>query len=465
MTRSFTLAALLFILLSCAAPALAQTAPLSLPPYKKVVLKNGLTLLLMEQHEVPIISLAAVIKAGSVTDPAGKEGTAAIVAALLRRGTSTRSADQFAEELDFIGASLSAGAGVDVTSVSAEFMKKDTARGLELVSDALLHPAFAQDEVTKQVKQRVDGIKAAKDRAAGVIGAYYNGYLYGKHPYGRPTSGDETSLAAMTRDDVVKLYTTHYVPGATVMAVVGDFAVADMEKQLTALFGTWPAAKVPVVTIPDAAPVPGTRLLLVDKPDATQTFFRIGNVGIARNNPDRVGIEVVNTLFGGRFTSMINSELRIKSGLTYGANSGFVEWKARGPFYIGSYTRNATTEKALDLTMATLKRLHEQGVSDDDLKSAKAYLKGQFPPDIETGSQLASLLADLFANGLDEREVNTYYAKVDALTVADASRIIKQYFPLENLTFVLIGKKAEIEGLAKKYATTVDHKSILAAGF
>ncbi len=455
----------LMLVLAVAAPALAQPASLKLPPYKTVVLPNGLTLLLMEQREVPIVSLSIVVRAGSVADPAGKEGVASITAALLRRGTTSRSADQFAEELDFIGGSFGAGVSVDSTSASAEFMKKDVERGLDLVADALLRPAFQADEVTKLVRQRVDGIKSAKDRAAGVIGTYFNAYLYGSHPYGRPPGGDEKTLAGITRDDVVSFYATHFVPGSTVVAVVGDFAAADMQKQITARFGAWPAKAAPSVRLADAVPVQGRKLLLVDKPDSTQTYFRLGNVGISRTNPDRVVIEIVNTLFGGRFTSMINTALRIKSGLTYGAGSSFAEWKARGPFLINSYTQNATTEQALDLTLATLKALHEKGISEDDLNSAKTYLKGQFPPEIETSDQLADTIASLVADGLDQREIDTYYAKIDATTMADVNRIIKQYFPIDNMVFVLIGKASDIEGLAKKYATQVDRKAIGAAGF
>jgi zinc protease len=465
MTRHSRFALGLLIVLGCVAPAVAQTGSLSLPPYKKVILRNGLTLFLMEQHEVPIVSVSAIVKAGSTADPAGKEGVAAIAAALLRRGTTTRSANQFADELDFIGASFGAGTSVDATRVSAEFMKKDMAKGLDLVADALLRPAFAADEVAKQVTQRVDGIKAAKDRAAGVIGTYFNAYLYGKHPYARPAGGDEASLASVTRDDVVKLYETYYTPSSTAIAVVGDFVTADMAKQLTTLLSTWPAKTAPPVNVPDAVAVTGKKLLLVDKPDATQTYFRIGNVGISRSNPDRVTIDIVNTLFGGRFTSMLNSELRIKSGLTYGAGSSFAELKAKGPFAINTYTSNASTERAIDLTLETLKRLHEKGITEDELNSAKAYLKGQFPPEIESSNQLAAVLTDLTFYGLDEREINNYYAMVDGATMAEVTRVIKQYFPLDNMVFVLIGKAAEIGPLAKKYAPVVDKKSIGAVGF
>jgi predicted Zn-dependent peptidase len=455
----------LLVVLALAAPALAQPGSLKLPAYRQVVLKNGLTLLLMEQHEVPMVSFSVRVRAGSVSDPAAREGVASMTAALLRKGTTTRSADQFSAQLDFIGGSFGAAATLDSTVAAAEFMKKDLAKGLDLIADALLRPTFPPDEVAKLVTQRVDSIKSAKDRAAGVLPQYFNAYLYGKHPYGRPTGGDESSLPSIARDDVVKFYEANYTPGGTVMAVVGDFATAEMEQQLTTAFAAWPGKTAPAVAVPDAPAVAGRKLLLVDKPDSTQTYFRIGNIGIKRANPDRVLVEIVNTLFGGRFTSMINTELRIKSGLTYGAGSSFAEWKAKGPFAISSYTSNASTEKALDMTLDVLKRLHEQGISEEDLASAKAYLKGQFPPDIETGDQLAGVLSELIFNGLDKREIDTYYAKIDAASMADINRVIKQYFPLDNLVFVLVGKASDIDAVAKKYARVVDRKSISAAGF
>jgi zinc protease len=465
MKKILIFALALLITLSNALPASAGNGELKLPPYKKVKLTNGMTLLLMEQHEVPVISFNFIVKAGSVADPAGKEGLASVVAELLRKGTKTRSADQLAAELDFIGGDLAARTNFDYTNGFAEFIKKDLNTGLNLLADALLNPTFPQAEVTKLLKQRVDGIKAAKDQAQGVIGAYYAKYLFGEHPYGRPTGGDEKSLPAITRADVLKFYQSWYAPSNTTLAVAGDFNVADMEKLLNDKFGGWNAKANAPVAVPDAAPVQGKKLLLVDKPDSTQTFYMIGNIGIARNSQDRVYINVVNTLFGGRFTSMLNSELRIQTGLTYGARSTFEERKAKGPFAISTYTRNEKTEEAIDRTLDIAKRLHEKGFSEEELKSAKTYIKGLFPTSLETTDQLAATIAQLDYYGLDENDVNSLYAKIDAMTLADAKRIIKQYFPLDNLVFVLIGKASEIDKIAKKYAAKMDAKVITQPGF
>jgi predicted Zn-dependent peptidase len=443
--------------------AAAQT--LHMPPHEKYVLKNGLTVLLLEKHGVPMINLYAIVKTGSAADPAGEDGLASITAGLLRKGTKTRTAQQFAADLDYIGGEFESEAGPDFSSVSTEFLTKDLTRGLELFSDALLHPMFPQAEVEKLLAQSVDGVRGAKDDPQQVLGLYYYGYLYGAHPYGRPAGGDEVSLQRIKRDAIVKFYETNYAPGNTLLAVAGEFNGVEMRKKLEDVFGGWPARAVAVRSIPAAAPVKSKRLLLVDKDDATQTYFAFGNVGIARNDPDRVAIRVVNTIFGGRFTSELNEALRVESGYTYGASSFFDARKAPGPFGIFSFTKNETTTPAIDLAVQVLQKLHKDGVTDEQLKSAKSYIKGQYPPNIETSRQLAQIIATHEFYGLGDDEVNQLEARVDAVTPEMAKQVIQKHFPSENLVFVLIGKASAIGPAAEKYAEKRDARAISQPGF
>jgi predicted Zn-dependent peptidase len=462
---------LLLIAMICVAAATgtttlqAQTGGLKLPPHERHKLPNGMTLLLMERHELPLVSFHVIINAGPVADPAGQEGLASLTAALLRKGTKTRSANQFSAQLDFVGGEFNTNVAADYATISAQFMKKDLGTGLDLLADALLNATFPQEEVDKLIRQRVDGVKSAKDQALAVLPLYFNAYLYGTHPYARPAGGDEKSVPRITRDAIVKFYQARYSPANTTLAVVGDFDRSETESMLSQRFGAWSAQPTPALAVPDHANIEGKKLLLVDKPDATQTYYCIGNVGVARTNRDRVPIRVVNTVFGGRFASMLNTELRIKSGLTYGARSSFDERKSRGPFVISTYTRTATTEKAMDLTLEVLKRLHEKGVTQEELDLVKSYIKGQFPPSIETSGQLASQLAQLEFFGLDEREINDLYSQIDAMTLEDAQRVIREYYPLDNLVFVVIGKASEIGTVVRKYAPDVKTLSITEAGF
>ncbi len=459
---TFVVAAVIASLL-ISGTAAAQT--LHMPPHEKYVLKNGLTVLLLEKHGVPLINLYAIVKTGAAADPAGQDGLASVTAGMLRKGTKARTAQQFAADLDYIGGTFEADAGADFSSVSAEFLTKDVARGLDLFSDALLHPTFPQAEVEKLLAQSVDAVRGAKDDPQQVLGLYYYGYLYGTHPYGRPSGGDEVSLQRIKRDAIAKFYETNYAPGNTLLAVAGEFNGAEMRKKLEDVFGGWPVRAVAAPPIAPDPPAKGKRLLLVDKDDATQTYFAFGNVGIARNDPDRVAIRVVNTIFGGRFTSDLNEALRVESGYTYGASSFFDARKAPGPFGIFSFTKNETTGPAIDLAVQVLQKLHKNGVTDEQLKSAKSYIKGQYPPNIETSRQLAQIIATHEFYGLGDDEINQLEARVDAVTPEMAKQVIQKHFPSENLVFVLIGKASEIRAAVEKYAEKRDARAISEPGF
>src|SRR5579862_5132082 len=277
---------LAFAILFALVASTSRAQSIHLPPHEKVVLKNGLTVLLLEKHGVPMVNLAAILKTGAVADPTGQEGLAGITAVLLRKGTKTRTAQQFASDLDYMGASFGAYASADFTSISAEFLTKDTDRGLELFSDAVLRPTFPQAEVDKLLAQSMDAVKGAKDEPQQVLGLYYYGYLYGARSYGRPDGGDELSLKKIQRDAIVKFYDTYYAPGNMILAVAGEFNSAEMKKKLEETLGAWPAKSVPAVAIPATTTVKGKRLLLVDKVDATQTYFAFGNIATAAGDPD-----------------------------------------------------------------------------------------------------------------------------------------------------------------------------------
>jgi len=458
--QAFTLAAALQILCSFAS---AQT--LHIPPHEKYVLKNGLTVLLLEKRGVPLINFYAIVKTGAAADPAGEEGLASITAGLLRKGTKNRTAQQFSADLDYIGGTFESEAGPDFSSVSAEFLTKDLDRGVNLFADALLHPTFSKEEADKLLAQALDGVRGAKDDPQQVLGYYYDGYLYGTHPYGRPAGGDELSLTNIQRESITSFYETNYAPGNTVLAVAGEFNAAEMRPKLEDVFGAWTARSVKPALIPTASPVKTRRLLLVDKVDATQTYFALGNVGVARNDPDRVPIRVVNTIFGGRFTSELNEALRVESGYSYGASSFFDSRKAPGPFGIFSFTKNETTAPAIDKALEVLQKLHKDGVTEEQLKSAKSYIKGQFPPNIETSRQLAQIIATHEFYGLGDDEINQLEARVDAVTPEAARQVIQKHFPAENLVFVLIGKASEIGPAVKKYAEKQDARPISEPGF
>jgi DNA-directed RNA polymerase len=418
-----------------------------LPAYERLQLDNGLTLYLMPQHEVPLVSVEVLINAGAVLDQQG--GEAYLTAQSLLLGAADKSKQQIEQQTDFIGASLTTGNGKEASYLSMNFMQKDTGAMLDILAAVLMQPAFDPDEFAKLHPRLVAQQQQAKESPRNVISRYFDSLLYGSHPYAKPTTGTEQSLAALTLVDVKAFYQRYYQPNNIAIAVAGDVDVSQLKQQLSGRFGSWQGQSVSKPKLAGVNKPVKARVLLVDKPDATETTLMFGGVGVSQNNPDYVGLEVINTILGGRFTSWLNDELRVNSGLTYGAGSGFSSLGSAGGFQISTFTKTETTRETIELALATYSRLWQQGIDQATLDSAKAYVKGQFPPDYETNDQLTDFLARMHLYQLENTFINDFEQRVNSLTLADTQNLIQQYFPQQQLQFVLIGKASELDELAQ----------------
>jgi zinc protease len=306
-------------------------------------------------------------------------------------------------------------------------------------------------------------VTQSKENPRFVLSAYHRAHVFGKHPYGNPINGTETSLAALTRDDVAAFYRDRYGADRTILAVTGDLG-PDVATQVRRAFAAMPAAgKPPVVIEPPPRPQ-GRNVLLVNKNDTPQTWFMIGSLGPKWGDPDYPAVELVRTVFGGRFTSWLNTKLRIESGLTYGARYSIDRGRVAGLASISSYTATETTRQALDLALEQLARLHEEGIGEKDLASAKAYLKGQLPYDYETAEDLATVICELTYYGLDRSFVDEMFDRIDAVTVEDCRRVIEKDFGQDDLVFTTIGVESEVGELLAEYGELTVRQND-AAGF
>lgn len=433
------------------APTTVDTGSFSVPAYQQVTLSNGLTVYMMPQREVPLITIDATVRVGAVNDTTS--GVAEMTAAGLMLGAAGKSKQDIEQEVDFLGASLNSGAGKEGSFVSSKFMAKDADKMLPLIKDMLVEPDFDSKEFDKLRQREIAGLAQAKESPRAVIGRYYDKLVFGEHPYANATSGNRDSLSELTVNQLRAFHKSYYQPSNTAISVVGDFEPAQMQAKLEKLFANWQNSE-PVALIDLSKGLPkldAAEVLLVDKPDAIETTFLIGGLGISRDNPDYVGLTVINTVLGGRFTSWLNDELRVNAGLTYGARSGFTPYSASGTFKISTFTQTATTKETIDLALKTYARLWEKGLDQATLDSAKAYVKGQFPPKYETSSQLAGLMSDMYLYGFDDAFINEFQAKVDGLTLEESKRLIDTYFPQKNLQFVIIGNAAKIAPIAKEH--------------
>ncbi|HET9252182.1 MAG TPA: pitrilysin family protein [Candidatus Eisenbacteria bacterium] len=450
------LALLLAITLSVPVAA-SRAADIQLPPTRTVTLPNGARLILAEKREVPLISFSAYLQGGALTDPEGKEGLAALTAEMLRKGAGKRSAQQIAYELDTSGAVLGMGAGVEVTWISGEFLARDEGLMVDLLRNMLRNPTFPDSEFVKLKQQSIDALKSEKDDPNNLLTEYGTAFAMAGHPYANPVEGDEKTLERITREDVLAAYRAHYGGDRLILSIVGDFEPKRMEGVLRRAFGDWARAPGTRPVAPAPARARGKRVLLVDKPDATQTYFWIGNLGISRKDPDRDAVDIANTALGGRYTSFLNTALRIQSGLTYGARSRTLRLIEPGPVAITSYTKTESTQRAIDLAVETLERFRKTGLDSLTMTSVQNYLSGLHPTNYETSDQIASILAGLAHIGLPVTEITEYTGRLLALDSAKVHTVLRRVYPArEDLAFVLIGNASEIRPVAKRYGEVIE---------
>lgn len=423
------------------------------PPFERVQLANGTVLLLMERRDVPLIQFDARVRGGGRLDPSDRSGVASLLASLLEKGAGERDSLSFAQTVASVGGAIQTDASVEAIVINGSFLARDRKLMVELLSDMLQRPKLDESELQALRARRIEFIRAAKDSdLSALLPIYGDAALFDEHPYGNPLVGSEESLAKITSADVRKFYAEHMGGDRLIVSVAGDFDSREMKRLLTAAFSKWRKASAPLPEVPAPKSVAGRRVLLVDAPDSVQSYFWVGNVGIARNDPRRAPIEVVNTLFGGRFTSMLNSELRIRTGLSYGARSRFDRLQQPGSWTMTSFTRTETTIEAIDLALATLDRLHSDGLDEPSLASSKTYVLGQFPLGLETAAQWAGQLSTLELYGLNKSYIDDYAQALSAVQLDDTKQVIAEVFPKsDEVLLVVIGKADILRDSLKKY--------------
>ncbi len=446
------------LLIVATIPSIAQDngTKYKLPGYEKFQLANGLTVYLMEKHTVPVVSISAIVPAGAIYD-GNSAGLASLTAECLKCGTKNYTKTQIEEAFDFAGADYNTYGTKEFAGLTARIAVKDEDKLFPVIKELLVDPVFNDSEFTKEKKRTLADLDQAKESPGRVINLYWDKFFYGDHVYGNIVTGTVSSVTSLTDDNLKNFYKTYYNPQGSAIALVGDFNTGEMKKKITQLFSDWKKTTASIV-LPTAPTyqVTAPKVLLVNKDDAHETTFIIGSKGVPRNSPDYIPLQVVNTIFGGRFTSWLNEELRVKSGLTYGASSYFDYKRNGGALLISTHTANATTAPTLEKTMEVINRLQTQPIDDTTLMSAKNYMIGLFPPRFQSGGQLAGLLTGMFWYGYDESYINKFEENVNAVTIAKAEEVVQKYFPKNNLQFVLVGKSSDIKKIAEKYGTVTE---------
>lgn len=435
---------LLFFLVCFFLPLGASAAQ---PLGKRIVLDNGMVLLLSEKHDLPMVTVDMAIKAGSTLVPGDKPGLASFTAALLKEGTKRRDGEQISSEIDFIGGALSVSGGHDYASASLRVLTKDLRTGLDLLSDVLMNPVFRKKDINRTVKEMLAEIKRQQEEPGTVADEAFTKAVFGSHPYGRTNEEVAAYLKRIKRRHIVDFHRAQYGPDNTIITVVGDVTEKGITTLLNEYFKGWSRKPGPLPASATAPKPLKTALHAIDK-TITQANIVLGHRGISRHNPDYYTVVVMNFILGGGgFSSRLMDNIRDNRGLAYSVHSYFSARKEPGAFVIEMQTKNESANEAIAEIMKEMRRIRTAPVSAAELADAKSYIMGSFPLRMDTYAKIAGILtfAEMYGLGLEYPQ--KYLQAIKAVTRKDVLRAAQTYLHPDRLAIVVVAdqKKAKLK--------------------
>lgn len=410
---------------------------------KRMQLKSGAILLVSEQHQLPMVTMSIAFDAGSRRDPQGKEGLAMLTAESMVEGTSTLSAAEFNEKVDFMGSSISIGLSRDNSIASFTSLKKYQGDTLHLLARIIQDPGLRDADIQRKQAEQIADIKSSEEEPGYTANVAFTRMIFGDTPYGHPSSGTSAAVAKLEPDDVRSFYHQYYRLGSAVIAVAGDVNAEEIEAALEREL-PGPQGKVQPQPIPAVREVAtGIHAQLIDR-NVAQANIYMGSDGIARSNPDYYKLQVMNYILGGGgFASRLMKVVRSKAGLAYGIDSGFQAGLFPGAFIIALQTKNASANEALKLILEQLHEIQQSPVSPAELDSAKRYLIGSFPLKLDRQSQIVGFMleSEIYGLGLDYAE--RYPKIIAAITAGDVQAVAKKYLHPDALDLVAVANQSE----------------------
>ncbi len=400
-------------------------------------LDNGLRVIVAQRPGLPLVAAQVVVCTGAEGDPPGLAGTASLTGTLLIKGTESMSAPQIADAIETLGGDISSGAGWDASNASLLIMSNKLDIGLTILADVVLHPTFKEEEIERVRKQRLDGLRVAMQQPGAVSGYVAERVVFGEGKYGHAAAGYIDSIQKLKREDIVSYYKAHYSPSNSALVMVGDITLDQAKAYAQKYFGAWNAPeerRIAPVSEPEWTP----RNVVIDMPQAGQAAVGVAKPGIKRDSPDYYSGIVANAALGNGFVSRLNREIRIKRGLSYGAHSSLDVRRQTGPFSAMAQTKNESAAEVAKLLVAEMKRLVDEPVQGEELKSRQAVLTGGYARGLETNEGFADKLATLAAYNLPLERLNQFIPKVNAVTTEDVTAFAKKYLGTPSL--IVAGK-------------------------
>jgi zinc protease len=422
---------------------------LHLPVPTEFTLDNGLKVMLVEEHSLPLLTAALVSRAGGENNQPATAGLASLVSEVMGDGTESRSLEKLAEDQESIGTNINTSAGMDSSAISMNVLTSHAEEGMNLLSDVALHPAFRTEDFERRRAQRLVRISQESDNVYQIAYRVGPKLLFGEQPYGLSGNGTSDSVKALTTGDLSNFYQHHYGPNDSVLVFVGDVNQAEARKLAEDSFGGWKNQADAVPQIPDAPTAPSTHVVIVDKPGAPQTGLLAFGNGVPESSPDAELLEVLDYTLGSSFGSRINMNLREVHGYTYGAFSRFQEYRAGGGFLAGALVRTDVTAPAAKEMMMEIRKFPDHPSTSEELAAAKEASIRSLPGRFETNEAIARVVNNLF---LYDRPLDYYAslpAKFQSVSEDDIARAAKEYLHPDQLIIVTAGDRSKIEASLK----------------
>ena len=423
------------------APGVPVTPVLPVPVERH--LANGMRLVVIERHELPIVTAYMVANGGSSTDPAGRAGLASLTADLLTKGTTTLSATQVVSQVETLGGAIGGNAVRDGMFLTLTVKSDELAPAMKVFADVAMHPAFKAEELERERLQALDGLKVAYSEPQQLAAMTSSRALYGDGPYGRPSDGTPASLQAIGQGDVVAGYRAFWRPDTTTLVLAGDITPDQAEKMVGGLFAGWTKPSTPPTPLPPAGVAAPPRMVVVDLPQTPQASVVVGRVTIARNDARYYPMVVAEDALGGGYSARLNQESRIKRGLAYGAGSSFQARRSPGPLAASTSTKNPTVPDVIDLIRNEMRRMGTDMVAPAELDARKAGLVGAFGRQIETTDGLAGYVAGLVLENVSPGEIGRYAGSVNAVTAEQVRSVAKDLIDPTPASVIVVGDAAQ----------------------
>jgi zinc protease len=437
------------------APAPLQPRPISIPTPRQTTLPNGLSLVVVEDSRLPLVSYRLAFRVGGAFDPPALPGLTDLLAGLLPEGTQSRTSKEIADEFARMGASVSAGANSDYTIVAASALAQFNNPVLDLMAEIILEPSFPENEVELAKQNTKESLRQQRAQPSFLASEMVARVMFGEHPYSVVAPTPE-SIDRSTRDEFVKFHRAKLVPNNAVFVIVGDVSYDEILNRVQSLFSTWERGEDIVANFP-APPVRRKRTAyLVDRHGSAQSNIVIANSGITRTSPDYFPMMLMHTVLGATASSRLFMNLREDKGYTYGAYSNLDARRSAGTFRATAEVRTQVTGDSLKEFFYELARIRSAPVSEKEIADAKSYLTGVFPIRLETQEGLTDQLVQIKMLNLPNDYLQKYRDRVQAVTIDDIQRVAAKYVKPDEAALIVVGDGASVLDQIKPYCEDIE---------